>query len=129
MSAVPPKKQKAQRQRTPAQQIATLNSGKRIAWARCFEAERCEHEALKLLAELKNDARAGPHIPVHVADKYRELVTRYDDNARECPICLEHMTFDTSFLTDCGHLFHAKCIEGLPVCPVCRGKYAKKKAE
>lgn len=50
-----------------------------------------------------------------------QIVKRVCPEATSCPICLEEM--DTDFTaTDCGHLFHQRCLEQCPgeKCPMCR---------
>jgi len=102
------------------------NRSKKCAWEKYFDLSRAHFHALSALKEIQKDAVCSVTIPKHIASKYIELVSSYDKEERECPICLEDVTFDTAKLTDCGHLFHSKCIEPLPTCPVCCGKYAKK---
>jgi hypothetical protein len=41
----------------------------------------------------------------------------YDPN---CAICLESLKETHIFLNNCGHCFHADCVKGLRVCPICR---------
>jgi hypothetical protein len=108
----------------------SLMRGKKLAWARCFEAENNEHRALRMLCEMRKNPKCEKHIPKHIADQYTKLVAAYDKTTRECPICTEDISFETSELTDCGHLFHKKCLlecfEKDPRCPVCRDKYKPK---
>lgn len=103
-----------------------LERSKKCAWARYYEEERQHHMTLTALRECVTNAQSSSHIPKHISDKYIELVVAYDKEMRECPICLEGIKFAGSRLTDCGHLFHEECISKLDICPVCRGKYAKK---
>tara|TARA_X000001036_G_scaffold355051_2_gene336790 strand:- start:10070 stop:11071 length:1002 start_codon:yes stop_codon:yes gene_type:complete len=70
-------------------------------------------------------------IKTHLKDNYfgyyHMAVSNNCCKAEECTICLEPMIFDPSNkkelnLTDCGHMFHTKCISKWrkPECPVCR---------
>ena len=43
----------------------------------------------------------------------------------DCPICLNPLTAGAVLRTECGHLFHKKCLDqleenGFDICPICR---------
>lgn len=38
-----------------------------------------------------------------------------------CSICLDAVDMDTDAFLICGHQHHIQCIQGLMMCPVCRG--------
>lgn len=70
-------------------------------------------------------------IKSHLKDSYfgyyHMAVSNNCCKAEECTICLEPMVYNPSNkkelkLTDCGHMFHTKCIAKWrkPECPVCR---------
>lgn len=103
----------------------TADTSRKVAWAMYFQTSRELHEALVMLRDLMNDSDVAPLIPTHVSTQYRDLVVKYDQGERECPICPDPITLETSHLTDCGHLFHYACIKTTAECPVCRGKYRR----
>jgi len=109
-----------------------MDRERRHAWARAFSAEHREHEALKALHEAveRHKESGGVEYPKHLVDKYLELLTKYDEEGRQCAVCLESITFQTAHMTKCAHTFHIKCFEDCvvrdPRCPVCRDKYVPK---
>ena len=103
-----------------------LDRSKKCGWARYFATSRELFTALSALDKIQKNAACAPHIPKHISDKYVEMIVAYDNDQRECSVCLEAITFATATLTDCGHLFHTACVEKCETCPECRGKYLKK---
>ena len=47
----------------------------------------------------------------------------HDDEDKKCPICIDVITFNMCYVTECGHLFHNKCIfkafKNSIKCPLC----------
>ena len=106
---------------------------RREGWHQYYDSNnnywRSLNLAKKLVVVAGDDDTNNNKIPPHIKDEYLRLVTAFDSSMtterRECSICLSPFTFDTSMLTDCGHLFHTTCIQHLPTCPLCRGKFKK----
>jgi hypothetical protein len=108
-------------------QMRSLDGRRKAGWAMYYSSERDLWKLMAMMKQVTETQAIKDAIPKHIADGYIELVTKYDADKRSCPICLEDITFETSLLTACGHLFHRACIEGkVESCPVCRGKYAPK---
>ena len=67
-------------------------------------------------------------IPAHVRNSYLQNI----DNNQNCSICLEQMDINNIqdsndiVLTECGHLFHTRCLErhNGRTCPICRSYIA-----
>ena len=112
------------------EKLTSQTKQRKRAWAMYFNASQNEFEALRLVRVMRNNADIDKHIPVHVADKYKELVLKYDETKRECPVCLDPLTFTETELTECGHMFHARCLaeclKSDPRCPQCRDRYKPK---
>jgi hypothetical protein len=108
-----------------------MDRQRRAGWAAYYSEIRERYRALDLVRQMHRDPLVGPVIPAHIAEQYKQLKTKYDAEGSECSICQEPTTFDASFLTNCGHLFHRACIDAWKekqpdgICPTCRGKYAE----
>jgi hypothetical protein len=65
---------------------------------------------------------------------FKEIKDQADPNKKiDCCICLEEICVERSVETECGHIFHAKCLAGWTknkmICPVDRNSLNEKMVE
>ena len=80
------------------------------------------NQELNLLLNNKYD-RAEADLEEFEIPKHIKSIC-FDKLEKHCPICLEDIDFDKSFITSCGHNFHLECIKKSASedtkCPICR---------
>jgi hypothetical protein len=103
----------------------SANAARKEGWRQYYEEnqERWEY-ALKCRRLVKEDGGTvcSGYIPTHIKDLFIQMFSKLDGEAKECPICYEPVTVETTTLTNCGHIFHASCLEPHKTCPQCRRK-------
>lgn len=118
------KNEKTKRPREHKKTIDSLERQRKTGWAKYFEIRNDQWKTLSLI---KTFQTSKIELPAHILNEYHRMVLKYDEDKKECPICLEPMFFEDSILTSCGHLFHKECLSPLEICPICRGKYDQNK--
>jgi len=63
-------------------------------------------------------------IPDHFIKEFIELYGKYQEDYKECPICLDNISSKDMKITRCGHFFHGSCLNQInkDECPTCRTK-------
>ena len=68
-------------------------------------------------------------LPEHIVLEYTRLVEHRNRVNRNCALCRYSMKFEETALSDCGHMFHAACLEKVcekqMECPICKATLAK----
>lgn len=96
----------------------SANSSRKEGWRRYYKADRKNWLMLKgMSSQIKS---TDVQIPTHIKNEYIAHIASFDEEKRECPICCDPMNIDDSMLTDCGHMYHARCVDPHPNCPTCR---------
>jgi len=110
------------------QLFSSANCARKEGWRRHYEDEERGDRGMVMIRHIYRNvpAEAAAAIPEHIRTEYRRLITQLDSSKRECAICMEAMLFDDSELTECGHMFHTRCLQAAldrrDVCPLCRNR-------
>lgn len=96
------------------------NSSRKEGWRRYYSSDRSRWDILRSMKTSMANVEGREHIPTHIKEEYIKFISKFDEEKRECPICYEPMTVESAELTDCGHMFHAQCVEQHVNCPMCR---------
>jgi hypothetical protein len=104
----------------------TAERARKFAWAKFFESEREQHEAIQGQYQRLSSVLAPEGIPIFVQNELKEMMEELRKKI-DCPVCLNEIAPSDIAFSKCGHKFCADCLNRCkenepPNCAVCRRK-------